>query len=622
LFGLINNGVQNPARFSSICRPNNPNAPTLVRRGRACQLNAKRVWEQIGADAEEAYDRTASCEFTSFHAYEYTAMANNGRCEESKLPCWSRRDCARGEACDLDYARNELGGLDNLHRNIIFRNATTIDVPISNIEQPTGCGRGRQCDRRNRGPVASPVRMLERLDRQCSRARGSVDGDCEFLSIPHNSNLSGGSMFVADTLNEHEARVRNEHEPLVEITQIKGQSECRYAAATDTWWGIGSDEADPLCDFENLSFSRLNGNFLPADMAEGARLTANTTTIPPRSYVRNVLQSGIAFQASTGEENPFKLGFVGALDNHNGLPGQTNEAVYAKVGGHGVNAFAVSGQALDETNFLGLETNGGGLTVAWAEENSRDSIFHALENRETYATSGTRPIVRFYGGFDLPVSICESGNFARRGYENGVPMGGTLEDAPDEGIPPAPRFAVSALWDAGWGGRTGTRLQRAQIIKGWVDRDGQTREKVIDATDFQVGNAGDTTSHLPNADSCEPAPQGHTSLCAVWTDPDFDASQHAFYYARVLEQPSCRWSKYYCDARSISCEEPMGTCRAATASSASDGQGCNSLSECPEGSVCEIPVSYTAWEYQQCCGGLVPDYVQQRAWTSPIWYTP
>lgn len=622
LFGLLNDGVRNPARLSQICRPNNPRAPALVRRGPACELNAKRVWDQIGADAEAAYDRTSSCRFTSFHAYEYTAMANNGRCSlprktprPTSLPCWSDDDCPGRQMCNTPYAQDVLGGLDNLHRNIIFRNATTVELPISNVEQPTGCGEGRRCLPRNRGPVASPVRMLRKLARACSNSSGDVDDDCEFLSIPHNSNMSGGSMFVPETLNRQEARIRNRYEPLVEIVQIKGQSECRYSEETGIWWGIGSDEADPLCDFENLSFTRLNGNYLAGDQA-------NRTTIPPRSYVRNVLQSGIEFQARKGGANPFKLGFVGALDNHNGLPGQTNESVYAKVGGHGVNSFAVSGQALDETNFLGLETNAGGLTVAWAEENSRDAIFHALKNRETYATSGTRPIVRFFGGFGLPDDICGGGNFARKGYAHGVAMGGTLRVGRRHDAEDAPRFAVSALWDPGWAGRPGTRLQRAQIIKGWVDDEGQTHEKVIDASQFQHGNAGDAATYLPDASSCTPASQGYSQLCAVWTDPDFDPDERAFYYARVLEQPSCRWSKHYCDARNIACEQPMGTCRAASSGDGADGQGCSTLTDCPEGSVCELPGSYSAWEYQQCCGDIVPDVVQQRAWTSPIWIDP
>src|SRR5690606_14007092 len=153
-------------------------------------------------------------------------------------------------------------------------------------------------------------------------------------------------------------------------------------------------------------------------------------------YVRNALKNGIAFEDRFGV-NPFKLGFVGGLDNHNGTPGQSEELEYARNGAHGDQSFAVSAQILNEKYLLGLETNGGGLTVAWAEENSRDSIFEALKRRETYATSGTRPIVRFFGGPNVPADLCSRGDFAARGYANGVPMGGTLGRSSA-----APRFAV------------------------------------------------------------------------------------------------------------------------------------------------------------------------------------
>src|SRR5690606_41704067 len=138
----------------------------------------------------------------------------------------------------------------------------------------------------------------------------------------------------------------------------------------------------------------------------------------------NALKSGLAYDARRGI-NPFKLGFVGGLDNHNGTPGQSEELEYARNGAHGDQSFAVSAQILNEKFMLGLETNGGGLTVAWAEENSRDAIFTALARRETYATSGTRPIVRFFGGPGIAGDMCAYGNFAARGYATGVPMGGT-----------------------------------------------------------------------------------------------------------------------------------------------------------------------------------------------------
>jgi hypothetical protein len=409
--------------------------------------------------------------------------------------------------------------------------------------------------------------MLEALQAQCQNRPGR----CEFLSIPHNSNLSGGAMFLwPESLKE--AKIRSKLEPLVELFQIKGSSECRFAANRPGAWNT----VDELCDFENMSFAKLGGPFLT---------DPDASTVLPNSYVRNVLKEGMRYQQTSGV-NPFKLGFVGALDNHNGTPSATDAAQYAKTGAHGDQSFAVSGQILNETNFLGLQTNGGGLTVIWAEENSRDALFTAMKRRETYATSGTRPVVRFFGGFDLPQHMCTQGNFARQGYNGGVPMGGTLSGPSSK----APRFAVSATMDPGWPGHAGTPLQSIQIIKGWVDQDGQTHEAVYEVASQPLDTAG------VDLRTCKQTSTSAADFCAVWTDPEFDAAQHAFYYARVLEQPSCRWNQYYCNARGINCSRPPNT----TSDTA----------------------RYTEFEYQQCCSDLVPRTVQQRAWTSPIWYNP
>ncbi|MGQ0595601.1 MAG: DUF3604 domain-containing protein [Gammaproteobacteria bacterium] len=196
-----------------------------------------------------------------------------------------------------------------------------------------------------------------------------------------------------------------------------------------------------------------------------------------------------------------------------------------------------------------------------------------------------------------------------KGYARGVPMGGTLT-----GRRRPPHFAVNALMDPGWPLHPGTKLQRIQIIKGWVDKHtGETNEKVWD-----VAGRRDLGQDIDLA-TCAPSQQGFEQLCADWTDPEFDPDEHAFYYARVLENPSCRWNQYYCIARGVDCSRAMGRC--ASTNPAFVGKGCASNDDCG-GGVCEPPLGYTQYEYQQCCSGQVPQTVQQRAWTSPIWHTP
>ena len=589
------NVSENPSRPPALCGAD----------GKACTSQARLVWQQVIDAAQAAYDHTPACTFTSFIAYEYTAMAANGRCSRDLLPCWEAQDCSGQQTCDTDFLGSV--GADNLHRNIIFRNDDVIDQPLSNVEQPLACGSDPSTCK-TLGQVASPAHMLSALQQVC---QGNPQHPrCDVLSIPHNSNMSRGSMFLIPETTD-EAQIRHDMEPLVELMQIKGQSECRYSPVTGTYWSQDPNAPDELCDFENMSYARLNGAYVPPEQQDKAWL-------PPRAYVRETLKSGIQYEAEHGI-NPFQLGFVGGLDNHNGTPGQSEETDYAQHGAHGIQSFAVSGEILNQKNFLGLETNGGALTVAWAEENSRDAIFTAMKNRETYATSGTRPIVRFFGGFDLPAGICATGSFAARGYADGVPMGGCLRRHPDplgacragDGTQ-APSFAVDAMMDPGWPGHTGTMLQRVEIIKGWVDAAGATHDKVYEV-------AGDPNNGATvDLKTCTPTGAGSATLCALWTDPDFDPSQHAFYYARILENPSCRWNQYYCNARNIDCSQPMGTCSSKEFSI--NGRRCNGNGDCGDGGVCTLPLSYTQFEYQQCCSDLVPKSVQQRAWTSPIWY--
>ncbi|MGH7899177.1 MAG: DUF3604 domain-containing protein, partial [Candidatus Binatia bacterium] len=268
--------------------------------------------------------------------------------------------------------------------------------------------------------------------------------------------------------------------------------------------------------------------------------------------------------------NPFRLGFVGATDTHYGTPGNVDEGSF--LGSH------PSTTSVEEV--LGeIENNSGGLTVVWAEENSRDAIFEALRRRETYATSGTRPIVRFFGGWQYPDELCDSTTFTADADGGGVPMGGLLPNPPGAG---APRFAVFALKDP-----TGGDLQAVQIVKGWVDASGMTHEKVFEV----AGDRGNGASVDPA--TCAPTGAGASSLCAVWTDPEFDSAAPAFWYARVLENPSCRWSTRYCQARGVNPLDADCTAQAEAA-------GGNLAACCPADPVRPI--------------------VQERAWTSPIWW--
>ena len=222
-----------------------------------------------------------------------------------------------------------------------------------------------------------------------------------------------------------------------------------------------------------------------------------------------------------------------------------------------------------------IEYNPGGLAVLWAEENSRDALFAAMRRREAYATSGPRIAVRFFGGWDYPADLCD-GDVAAVGYEGGVAMGGDLP--PRTALDGAPRFAVQALRDAGTPVSPSAPLQRIQIVKGWLEGE-ENREKVYDV----AGGAG--VGSVDTA-TCAISGEGADSLCAVWTDPDFDATQRAYYYARVLEVPTCRWSTYICNA------QPGRLCR--------------------------------PFDYSRRGRGLlqspIPQGNPERAWTSPIWY--
>jgi len=467
--------------------------------GAGCRDAGRGPWREIQDAAEAYYDRSAACRLTTFVGYEWTGMPAG----------------------------------DNLHRNVIFRNAVAQAYPTTYIETPT------------------PEGLWRALESECLGARNG----CDVLAIPHNSNVSNGRMFTATRsdgapLTADDARERARLETLVEVTQHKGDSECRAGAQ------------DELCNYEKLTMARM------MDMAG----TGPAAPLPPNIYVREALGLGLVLGQQLGA-NPFRLGLIGSTDTHLAAPGMVDEDQFR---GHAAGTVSVRWGVPpypDRPDF-----NPGGLAVLWAEENSRDALFEAMRRREAYGTSGPRITVRLFGGWTYPDDLCGDAAFAAKGYAGGVPMGGDLPPAP--GGAGAPKLAVWALRDPGGSGAPSAPLQRIQIVKGWAEH-GESRERVYDV-------AGDPASggDLDLA-TCTPAP-GADQLCRVWTDPDFDAAAPAFYYARVVEIPSCRWNTWACNAHHVDCASPDSVPR----------------------------------ELATCCDARVPRSIQERAWTSPIWYTP
>lgn len=470
-----------------------------------CKRPVRDAWDEIQAAAEAAYDRTSACTFTSFVGYE-----------------WSGNPTVEAK---------------NLHRNVIFRSDVVPAAPIGYFDRST------------------PEGLWSALHEQCIDRK---DG-CDVLTIPHNSNLSGGLMFqetdsVGAPFSASYAKERHAMEPLVEVFQHKGSSEC----------APGTPAGDELCGFERLPYDGLSSAALdlPRDP-------------PPGDFVRAALGVGLRLSTELGA-NPFEYGFIASTDTHIATPGNVSEVGFPGHGG--------AGKSNRDSLPLGLPDvaafNPGGLAVVWAEENARDAIFAALRRRETYGTSGPRIVLRFFGGFDYDAGLCSAPDFEKRGYAGGIPMGGVLGPPPSAGA--SPRFAVSALRDSGTAAQPGAELQRIQIVKGWLEG-GVPRFSVHDvAGDPQNGATVDPAT-------CAPRGAGFDSLCTVWTDPTFDASQPAFYYARVLENPTCRWHAWVCLAA-----PPLD---------------------------CGTPTSVPAgWE--GCCDTRWPRTGQERAWSSPIWYRP
>ena len=427
---------------------------------------ARSAWQNIIEAAERHNDPGR---FTTFVAYEFTATSGADR--------------------------------GNLHRNVVFRDHNVPELPHSAVTSP------------------DPKHLWDWLDAQ--RAQG-IEG----LAIPHNSNGSNGHMFQLSTfdgepLDADYAAQRNLNEPLVEITQVKGDSETHPMLSPNDEWA----------DFETFPY----------------RIATTLYSEPNGGYVRQAWLNGLELEENEGY-NPFRFGVVGATDTHNagGTPEEDN--YHSKVGVPDSTPQRRGSVPLDEPRADGGryadvafdKFGAAGLAGVWAEENTRESIYDAFRRKETFATTGPRIPVRFFAGFGYSEGLTEDADMIKKAYEGGTPMGGDLLAKAGD----APRFLVWAARDP-----HSAPLQRIQIIKGWVE-DGKAREAVIDVA-CSDGLAPDEQGRCPdngasvNLEDCSiSADKGSTELKALWSDPDFDVSQRALYYVRVLENPTCRWSTW------------------------------------------------------------------------------
>jgi hypothetical protein len=382
--------------------------------------------------------------------------------------------------------------------------------------------------------------------------------DGEILAIAHNGNLSNGIMFPLEAqwngskLDESYISQRSKWEPLYEATQIKGDGEAHPFLSPD----------DEFADYENWDIGNL-------DLSE-----AKTNAMLAGEYAREALKRGLAIEARLGT-NPYKFGMIGATDSHTSLATAEEDNFFGKHAGYEPNPGRMSHPFFENENgkIMGWQMVASGLAAVWATENTRAAIFDAMQRKEVYGTTGPRMTVRLFGGWDFNAQDLNSRIPANVGYQKGVPMGNDLREMLEGAT--APSFMVYALRDP-----IGANLDRIQIVKGWLDKKGVTQEKVYDVAwsgkrlpgvNGKLPAVGNTVD-VANANWTNTI--GASELATVWIDPDFHADQKAFYYARVLEIPTPRWSTY--DAFRFGIDLPKGA----------------------------------------------PTSTQERAYTSPIWYTP
>lgn len=509
-------GGQGMTPFFPAILSHEPTRPDICgETGADCWEASISLWEATQQMAEAAYDRSSDCKFTAFIGYEHTGTPN----------------------------------ANNYHRNVIFRNDKVPERAISYVETPYD------------------HELWDALTEECLEG---LPG-CDVLAIPHNSNLSAGAMFpsyMARFESKESAKamanLRNAMEPVMEIFQHKGNSEC-FNGFPDI---LG--EPDELCNVEQYMAvgeqEDALGQSYTVEFCEdgeaGSRGFVRRGCVSKNDFYRTVLLTGMQDQAAIGV-NSYKIGVIGSTDTHIGLSGHTHEHDWH---GHLVPETDLAGRLQDmKTSPRSLDANPGGLAGIWAVENSRDALFEALKQREVFGTTGTRIKPRLFGSWDYASDACRREDLAEYGYRLGAPMGSDL--GPRSGND-KPKFIAAALQDP-----ESVPLQRLQIVKGWIDASQQAHYRVFDVAGHEAneGQIDLSTGRWSGT--------GSATLCAVFEDDEFDPSLPSYYYLRAVEVPTLRWSWAQCVALSDD-ERP------------------------PE------------------CTNEAPKTLQELAWTSPIWYLP
>ena len=422
----------------------------------------------------------------------------------------------------------------NMHRNVIFRGSEAPELPFSRLDS------------------YDPEDLWAWMDNL--RSQG-----IDTIAIPHNSNGSNGLMFSrfgyqGKPIDAEYAEQRMRNETIVEVTQVKGTSDTHPALSPNDEWA----------NFEIYPY----------------RIGERRPSKPHGSYVREAYREGLEMEEESGY-NPYRFGLIGSSDTHNAATSDDESNYFSKlaiVDSDGVLRGSVpmpepgpNGEKYHPSSDGYIRFGASGLAGVWAEENTRESLFDAFRRKETFATTGPRIRLRFFGGYDLDGSLAADADRVAKSYASGVPMGGDLAAGSDA----APKFLVWAVRDP-----MSAPLQRAQIIKAWIE-DGESKEQVFDVACSDGGQVDAHNHRCPDngatvdlSDCSYSADKGDAELLTVWTDPDFDASERALYYVRILENPTCRWSTWDAIRAGV---EPR-----------------------PD----------------------IAKTIQERAWSSPIWYVP